>query len=71
MCTENKEKWRSEWRWIESIDISFKKPYKTKYHYYIPKTVEEEKKMVNEWNSKVDPIYNELFEMALHEPASQ
>jgi hypothetical protein len=58
---DKSEKWKPKHRWIESITISLKEPQKAKYKYYTPKSLEEEKMMEDEFNRKMDTIFDILF----------
>lgn len=58
---DKSEKWKPKHRWIESITISLKDPNKTKYKYYPPKSLEEEKTMEEEFNRKMEATFDILF----------
>ena len=55
------QKWKPKRKWIESISIDLKNPGKTKYKYYTPKNLEEEKMMEDEFNRKMEATFNILF----------
>jgi len=58
---KNSQKWEPKRKWIESIIIDLKDPGKTKYKYYTPKSEEEEKMMEDEFNRKMDAVFDVLF----------
>ncbi len=55
------QKWKPKHRWIESMTISLEDPDKTKYKYYTPKSEEEEKRMEEDFNRKMDATFDILF----------
>lgn len=52
------EKWRPKHKWIKTITIDLKEPKKTKYTYHVPKTREEEKRMEDDFNIKIETIFD-------------
>ena len=58
---KNSQKWKPKCKWIESITIDLKNSGKTKYKYYTPKSLEEEKIMEDEFSRKMDATFNILF----------
>jgi hypothetical protein len=58
---DKSEKWKPKNRWIKSITINLDKPGKAKYKYYTPKSPEEEKMMEDDFNGKMEEIFDIIF----------
>jgi hypothetical protein len=64
---DKSEKWKPKHRWIESITINLKEPQKAKYKYYMPKNPEEEKRIEDEFNRKMEEIFDIIFPEGIYE----
>lgn len=57
---EGFEEWKSKRKWIESTTIDLKTG-KSKHKYFVPKSPEEEERLENEFNRKMEETFDILF----------
>jgi hypothetical protein len=65
-----KEKWKPKRKWIKSFVVSLKSHGNTKYNYYVPKSEEEEERMIKEYDAKIDRIFDRLFTKMVEKDSS-
>lgn len=56
-----KGEWRPKCRWLASFTIKLDDPKKTKHHYYLPKSAQEEKQIEEDFNRKMDRVFDIIF----------
>ena len=57
---ESNKKWKPKYKWIKSITINLK-TNKAKHKYFIPKTLQEEKRLEAEFNEKMQETLEIIF----------
>lgn len=67
---KKEKEWKPKRKWIKSFVVSLKNPGKIKYNYYVPKSEEEEERIIKEYDAKMNRIFDRLFTKMVEKDSS-